>query len=438
MEPLLTSTQFLRRTCCESTCSAVSGQYACARCGAVTCFVHAALWTDDRRRCVHCFWPTHPLTDQCGPVSFVNPDHADRPRRVLLVVDGLYAAGAQRHCLAILDVFRAHGLECTVLAVEGGGRWAHRFMSAARRVVIAHPALPTWQSIEPLLNSSDFEFVASHLADPIQWTARQVPSGIKCFAHLHCEPSEHETISISELDSILHRFERVFVPSMETLEFYLARSGSDGITGRQKRRFQVLANGLSTDELTFVPLRRRVNLQEAAGLRVAVISRLDRDKISMPLFVETVSHLHRKETGIRVQIAGDGECKDALQDAVHRAGLADVVQFLGFVDDVGPVYGWADVIFLPSKRESMPYVLLESIAASRPLVAPATGFLRGWRAPSTVRTFALGDSLGAASAIQLAACDQATSPDIPNRLSAVGLSHGAAWSAEVVKAYGLP
>jgi glycosyltransferase involved in cell wall biosynthesis len=58
---------------------------------------------------------------------------------------------------------------------------------------------------------------------------------------------------------------------------------------------------------------------------------------------------------------------------VAQLNLRDAVQFIGHVQDVGPLLGAADVFVLPSLSEGSPNVLLEAMAARVPAIATSVG-----------------------------------------------------------------
>jgi L-malate glycosyltransferase len=71
-----------------------------------------------------------------------------------------------------------------------------------------------------------------------------------------------------------------------------------------------------------------------------------------------------------VLIAGDGPEKDALQAQVHSLHIADQVRFLGHREDRWSLYEAADLVVLPSiGHEDMPIVIIDAMAAGRPVVA---------------------------------------------------------------------
>ena len=70
-------------------------------------------------------------------------------------------------------------------------------------------------------------------------------------------------------------------------------------------------------------------------------------------------------------MVGDGPNRAKLERSA--AELGDRVRFLGHQADVWPLYFIADIFVLPSHSEGSPLVLLEAMAAQRPIVATAVG-----------------------------------------------------------------
>ena len=70
-----------------------------------------------------------------------------------------------------------------------------------------------------------------------------------------------------------------------------------------------------------------------------------------------------------LMVVGEGERRRALEELVRRLGLERSVKFLGFRTDVPRVVASADLAVLTSKREGLPRVVLEAMAAGKPVVA---------------------------------------------------------------------
>ncbi|RJX18559.1 MAG: glycosyltransferase family 1 protein [Ammonifex sp.] len=68
-------------------------------------------------------------------------------------------------------------------------------------------------------------------------------------------------------------------------------------------------------------------------------------------------------------LAGEGERRRAVENLARDLGVWQNVRFLGFRNDVPRVIACADVVVLTSKREGLPRVILEAMAAAKPVVA---------------------------------------------------------------------
>ncbi|MEA3216897.1 MAG: hypothetical protein QOJ19_3053 [Acidimicrobiia bacterium] len=67
-------------------------------------------------------------------------------------------------------------------------------------------------------------------------------------------------------------------------------------------------------------------------------------------------------------LAGDGELRQELEAEVVRIGVADRVHFLGKLRDVRPLLLASAASILPSRREGLPRVVLESLAMGIPMI----------------------------------------------------------------------
>ena len=79
---------------------------------------------------------------------------------------------------------------------------------------------------------------------------------------------------------------------------------------------------------------------------------------------------------IDLLIAGDGNERESLEKLAERREIADRVRLLGHVDDMPAVLAAADVLVHTSAVEGVPQVVLQALAAGKPVVATEMTGLR--------------------------------------------------------------
>lgn len=108
----------------------------------------------------------------------------------------------------------------------------------------------------------------------------------------------------------------------------------------------------------------RLDGSEFVALSVA---ELNRNK-NHEQFIHAVFELRRQNVPIVGLIAGIGNREAELKALVKSLGLEAGIRFLGFRRDIASLMQASDAVVLMSKREGLPKVLLEGMAAGKPLV----------------------------------------------------------------------
>jgi len=90
------------------------------------------------------------------------------------------------------------------------------------------------------------------------------------------------------------------------------------------------------------------------------------------LLIEAVSRLRADGRPVTLTLAGDGEESESLKAQVQRLALGEAVRFIGHVK---ARYGFSkgSLLVVPSRGDSMPYVVIEAAAAGIPMVAANVG-----------------------------------------------------------------
>ena len=72
-------------------------------------------------------------------------------------------------------------------------------------------------------------------------------------------------------------------------------------------------------------------------------------------------------------LVGDGPDRPQLERKAHELGIVRDTLFLGYQEDVAPLYAAFDALVLPSGNEGTPVSVIEALAAGRPVVATRVG-----------------------------------------------------------------
>lgn len=135
--------------------------------------------------------------------------------------------------------------------------------------------------------------------------------------------------------------------------------------GMPKAKARVVYNGLQPEE--FSPVEE--NPEAADFLYIGML----RDLKGPDLFIEALYNLKLKRgEAPTAHIVGEGPDEARYREMVERFGLSDKVTFHGAMP-AREAFKLAKCVVVPSRAEAMPYIILETVAAKRPLIATRVG-----------------------------------------------------------------
>ena len=141
--------------------------------------------------------------------------------------------------------------------------------------------------------------------------------------------------------------------------------------GMPGQRIKVLRNGVDLTRFQCLPqadARRQLGWPDAPTL--IAVGNLVENK-GQHLALEALAALPE----FRLCVVGTGPQAEALRGLAQMLGVSERVHFCGSVDQdrLSTYYSAADILVLPSTREGLPNVVLESMACGTPVVATAVG-----------------------------------------------------------------
>jgi glycosyltransferase involved in cell wall biosynthesis len=177
---------------------------------------------------------------------------------------------------------------------------------------------------------------------------------------LHYHPHRLEGRVYHTLERLLGRITDglIFVSDYESAA-YETKIGSARATNR------IVYNGLSKQD--FEP----VNANEDAADFVFI--GMLRDLKGPDLFIEALYNLRlRLGRAPSAILVGDGPDEARYREMVEKLGLTGAVTFTGPMK-AREAFKLAKTVVIPSRAEAMPYIILETVAAQRPLIATRAG-----------------------------------------------------------------
>ncbi len=104
--------------------------------------------------------------------------------------------------------------------------------------------------------------------------------------------------------------------------------------------------------------------------RVVAIGRMAEQKGHLVL-IEALARLQARGTELRLVLVGDGEMRGTVENAIRAHGLEGRVELPGWLDEAGvrAALDGAHALVLPSFAEGLPMVVMEAMAAGRPVIA---------------------------------------------------------------------
>jgi glycosyltransferase involved in cell wall biosynthesis len=136
-----------------------------------------------------------------------------------------------------------------------------------------------------------------------------------------------------------------------------------------QKKLVVIPNGLDLQRFSTA---KPADLQElgirAGGRVIACIGRLDAQK-GLDWLLSVVPQILPQFSQHDLLFVGDGPARKRLETQAHASAFASRIHFAGWRADVPKILAASDVLVLTSQWEGMPNVVLEAMAAAKPIVA---------------------------------------------------------------------
>ena len=167
---------------------------------------------------------------------------------------------------------------------------------------------------------------------------------------------------------VYRRFHKIIAVSRE-IRRKLIRSGIDSGS------IAVIQNGIDKDLIDLFSEEgasdSRMEIPRKGKL-IGIIGRLYPDK-GHRFFLEAFSNVIRLYPDTKCIVVGDGPERTGLQKRIRESGLEDAVMLCGARSNMKEVYNVIDFLVIPSKREGLPFTVLEAMIRKIPVVSTKVG-----------------------------------------------------------------
>ena len=339
------------------------------------------------------------------------PDSPDQPLRILHAVRAP-VGGIFRHILDLANgqADRGHHVGLIADSLTGGERAdaalaeiAPRLKLGIHRLAIRREPFPTdvlvWAQFRRLIGRLKPDVLHGH--------------GAKAGAFIRLKGASKQTIRVytphggslhypltTAKGALYSRIERALMNRTDLFLFEsaFARDTYQRTIGTPAGLVRCVFNGVTAAE--FDPI---VKADDATD--VVYVGEFRHIK-GADLLVDAVARLRAGKKPATLTLGGDGEESEHLKAQIARLGLGEAVRFIGHVK---ARYGFSkgSLLVVPSRGDSMPYVVIEAAAAGIPMVAANVGGIPEIFGPYTDALFAPNNIAAMAAAVESALQDPA-------------------------------
>jgi glycosyltransferase involved in cell wall biosynthesis len=315
--------------------------------------------------------------------------------------------GIFRHILDVANgqADRGHHVGIITDSLTGGERAeqalaeiAPRLKLGVHRVAILREVVPAdilaWLRFQRLIRGLKPDVLHGHGAKAGAFTRLGTAASRRIRIYTPHGGSLHYPVTTLK-GNIFARLERALMDNTDLFLFEsaFARDTYQRTIGTPKGLVRCVFNGVTDAE--FEPVAKAEDATD-----VAYVGEFRHIK-GADLLIDAVARLRAEGYPVTLTLGGDGEESASLKAQVERLGLGDAVRFIGHVK---ARYGFSkgSLLVVPSRGDSMPYVVIEAAAAGVPMIAANVGGIPEIFDTHTDALFASSNAAAMAEAIKTA------------------------------------
>ncbi len=303
-----------------------------------------------------------------------------RPLRVLQVVEATLT-GVGRHCLDLCRGLAERGCSIDLIysptRIDNGFK---RLLADFEQHPLVHTVAHPMQRAIGMSDAMAAKFVRRHLKrhgpfDIVHGHSSKGGAIARLAAFGTGVPAVYTPNAIRTMNPQVGSRSRWVVGLIERL---LARVPGQIIAVSREERDHIIELGISADKISLVPngidpmeLPDAPTARHTLGLAQDVpvlgfVGRLSEQK-AIDVLINAMPLVLKRMPDVQLALIGDGELVEELQQLAEDLGVAQSIHWLGQQPGFASMPAF-DLFVLPSRYEGLPYVLIEALMASLPVV----------------------------------------------------------------------
>jgi glycosyltransferase involved in cell wall biosynthesis len=306
-----------------------------------------------------------------------SPDATDQPLRILHATRAP-VGGIFRHILDVANgqAARGHLVGIVTDSITGGERAEAALAEISPRMALGVHRLPIHREPHPsdvigawrlsrLIKRVKPDVLHSHGAKAGVFVRIRpgIPGTIRVYTphggSLHYSPATLKGKLYATMERALMNRTELFL-----FESAFARDTFQRVIGTPKNLVRTVYNGVTPDE--FEPI-----VPDNDATDVVYVGEFRQIK-GTDILVEAFAKLRATVKNATLTLAGDGEETNFLKAQIERLGLTSAIRMIGHVP-ARKGFAAGRLLIVPSRGDSMPYVVIEAGAAGMPMLASNVG-----------------------------------------------------------------
>ena len=184
---------------------------------------------------------------------------------------------------------------------------------------------------------------------------------------IHCHNSQNMD---SKLRGLLHKFNRLFIDKYANIFWSCAKDSSPWFFSKKimdRPTYKVINNAIDINRYEFDEEKRKQKREELGykddDIVIGNVGRMHFQKNQIFL-LKIFEELLKLNPNYKLQIIGDGEDREKIENYIKEHNLENKVKLLGNRTDVNELYSEMDIFLFPSLFEGLSVALVEAQAAS--------------------------------------------------------------------------